>query len=152
MYPELLAFPRVEHAGTAATSAAVVGSVGFSVDIDRRRGVRRRTGARIGDVSGQSRDRSQPDGSTDADVATRAIPGGFGCQRSRRNVARSSLADERPKLVIVALAAAHVIVENECISIEESAARRSRQHIYLGYVKHFSLLYRKVCKEECIFI
>lgn len=146
MYPELLAFPRVEHAGTATTPAAVVGSVGFGVDIDRRRSVRRRTSARACDVSGQSRDRSQPDGSTDADVATRAIPRGFGCQRSRRNITHSSLADERPKLVIVALAAAHVIVENECISIEESAARRSRQHVYVGYVK--SLFYRKVCKGE----
>lgn len=123
MHPELLAFPRVEYAGTAATPAAVVGSVSFGVDIDRRRGIRRRTDARVGDVSGQSRNRSQPDGSADADVATRAIPGGSRCQRPRRDVAHSSLADERSELVVVALAAAHVVVENECVSIEESAGR-----------------------------
>lgn len=132
MHPELLAFPRVEYAGTAATSSTVVGRVDFGVDVDRRRGVRRHTGARVCDVSGQSWNRSQPDRSADADVATRAIPGGFGCQRSRRDVAHSSLADERSELVVVALAAAYVVVENECVSIKEFAGRRSRQHVYLG--------------------
>lgn len=135
MHPELYTFPRVEHAGIAATPATVIGSVSVSVDIDRRRGVRRRIGARVDDVAGQSwdRDRSQPDGPTDADVATRAIPGGSRCQRSRRDVAHPTLADERSKLVVLALA--YVTVEIERVSIEESATRRGRQHVNLGYVK-----------------
>lgn len=94
MHSELHAFPRVEHAGIAATPAAVVGSVSIGLDIDRRRGVRWHTGARAGDVSGQSRDRSQPDGSADADVATRAISGRSRRQRSRRDVAHPSLTNE----------------------------------------------------------
>lgn len=134
MHTELHTIPRVEHAGITATPATVVGSigVGVSVDIDRRRGVHQCTGARVGDVTGQSRGRgwSQSDGSADADVATRAIPGGSGCQRSRRDVAHPSLTDERSELVVVALA--HVTVENERVSIEESATRRGCQHVNLG--------------------
>lgn len=131
MHPELHAFPRVEHAGIAATPATVVGSVGvgIGVNIDRRRGVHRRPGTRAGDpdVAGQCRGGrgwSQPDGSADADVATRAIPGGSRCQRSRRDVAHPSLTDERSKLLVVALA--HVADAIERLSIEESATRRGR--------------------------
>lgn len=134
MHPKLHTFPRIQYAGTAATAATVVGSL--SIDIDRRRGVRRRTDARASDVAGQSRDWNQSDGSADANVATRAISGGSRCQRSRRDVAYPSLADERPEFVVVALA--HVVVENERVSIEEFAARGSRQHVNLGFVKFLS--------------
>lgn len=131
MCSELHSFPRVEHAGTAAAPAVVVGSVG--VDIDRRRSVRRHVGAGDGDVAGQSR-RCQPDGSADADVATRAIPRGPGRQRSRRDVAHPPLADDRSELVVVVFPTSRVVDENERVPIEESAARRGRQHVDLGCV------------------
>lgn len=122
MYPELHTYPRIEYAGTAATSATIVGSV--NVNIDRRRGVRRRSVARAGDVTGQSRDWSQPDGSADADVETCAISGRSRCQRSQRDVAHPSLTNQRPEFVIVAFA--HVAVENERVTIKKSAARGGR--------------------------
>lgn len=121
MRPELHAFPCVKHARITATPATVVGSVDLSLDIDRWRSVPERIGARADNVTGKLRDRSQSDGSTDADVATRAIPRGSRCQRSRRDVAHPSLVDERTELVVIAFPTTDVPLENECISIKESA-------------------------------
>lgn len=134
MRSELHAFSRVEHAGTPTTPAVVVG---VGVDIDHRCSVHRRIGSRIGNVASQlwSRARSQSDGSADANVATRAIPGGFRCQRSRRAVAHPPFADERSKLIVVTLP--NVTFKDECVAIEEFATRRSRQHVHLGCVKSF---------------
>jgi len=132
MHPELHAFSRVEHAGTSSTPATLVASVGIGVDIDRRC-----TGSRVGDVAGQFRSwaRNQPGGSADANVATRAIPGRSGCQRPRRDIAHPPFAGQRSKLVVIALSAANVAHKDERVAIEESAGRRSRQHVDLGYVK-----------------
>lgn len=160
MRPELHAFSRIEHAGAAAaTPATLVASIGVGVDIDRRRGLHRRTGSRIGDVAGQSRNRrrrrwirNQSDGSADADVATRAIPGGSGCQRSRRDdVARPSFADKRSQLVVVVAlpAPANVVaLKDEHVAIEEpAAARRSivvvTQYVHLGNGRHVQIKNRR---------
>lgn len=124
MHPELHTYSRIKHAGTAATSATIVRSISINVNIDCWRSVGRCTIARTGDVTDQSRDWSQPDGSANADVETRAIPGGSRCQRSQCDVAHPSLADKRSEFLIVALA--HVAVESKRVTIKESSARGGR--------------------------